>query len=151
MTKAPATTTVLGIILAGLVATAAGKIAYDQNRDLASFRVSVPVAQGETATAEFQLPPGDYIVKAIPWNSYQGVLEAHQIEYELTVPSKGLHLKSLVDLSFPNKIKEHHIERFSFGGSAADVTVNLKLQSYHREHVQITIEVIEAVLFRTVE
>ena len=151
MTKAPATTTTLGAILAVLVATAAGKIAYDQNRDLASFQVGVPVSQGETATAEFRLPPGDYIVKAIPGNSYQGVLESHQVEYELTVPSKDLHLERLLDLRFPNRIRAHHIERFSFGGSAADVTVNLKLQSYHKEDVQVTIKVIEAVLFRTVE
>lgn len=132
-----------------ILVAGAGTLVYDHKRELASFRVEVPATQGATVTETFELPPGAYIVKAIPGSAYSGAADAHLVDYELSVPAVEFETNKQLEIHFRNGVVEYHVQRFSIDSGPAKASLSLKLLSHHSREVEIQLEITEAVLFRT--
>ncbi|MCP4674879.1 MAG: hypothetical protein GY854_05095 [Deltaproteobacteria bacterium] len=133
-----------------IVAVIVGFAVYHQQRKLNQVSFDVPKEFGGLASSEFELDSGKYVIKAIPQKSYGRASEKHSVAVKLSIPSADVRMDKVMDLSFPGDIVETHLEQFELDSSGVTGKMEMQLKSVHKDPVQIKIQIIEAVLFRTV-
>ena len=127
------------------------KVVNNYLRPLEKIELDMPFKVGEENVTRFNLPKGDYVIKAVLVEGEKTMQrdDIRKVRCQI-FSSKGTITDDIISVRFENYANENLLKKVRFDGDVFEGTFKIKLMSMSHSPLRIKIIVIRAVLFRTV-